>query len=721
MKNFFTKRKIIIGASVLVALAIAVYTNSAIFKTETPTAASANEQVYAAVKSNVILTPMSNENLRDATAAILLEGQLPVKVISSTEMLDILRQSNALSYATINVGRNLFGVVETNVNDETEIIYLAYFIEEQRPTIVELLSEKDILLTVIPGSTNIQAAPTYNNYGAASPYTSTSTGQSQPISPYLLLGVLVNLAFLGLIFFFIFRFFKARGSFGTGIAKKKNEVVEAPETRFTDVAGCDEAIEDMQELVEFLKDPSRFKKTGAKPPRGALLVGPPGTGKTLLARAVAGEAGVPFYSAAGSDFVEMYVGVGAKRIRELFAKAKKHEEGAIIFIDEIDAVGRARASRNDVSNNTEGENTLNALLVEMDGFEASKVIVLGATNREDMLDKALTRPGRLDRKIQVPLPDRVGRIKILQVHASNKPFEGNVDWDLVARRTPGMSGAELASVVNEACLVAAREHRDTVSNKDLDAAIATVAMGKPRHSAIVSEHDRLVTAWHEAGHTVVAMILPDADDPVSVSIIPRGPAGGVTWMSQGDDIFLTRKRAFARLVVAMGGRAAEEMLLDGEFTSGPHGDLTAATQTALAMVTQYGMTDMGLMVRSEGFLSTGAKLTDDTVVEVEKLLAEALNFARETLRSHRELLTHIVEELLENDTLTQEDLLLIKSGRKFTPPILPGAPKNYVRVQEKSNNPTKPQRRRATRIEALMEAIKEGSKVFYALKPKRKI
>lgn len=452
-----------------------------------------------------------------------------------------------------------------------------------------------------------------------------------------------------------------------------------PNTRFTDVAGADEAIEEMQELVDFLKFPEKFTRVGAVAPRGALLVGPPGTGKTLLARAVAGEAGVPFYSVAGSDFVEMYVGVGAKRVRELFAKARKHEEGAIIFIDEIDAVGRARGSAANTSSNSEGENTLNALLVEMDGFAKSNVIVLGATNRDDILDKALLRPGRLDRRVQVPLPDRAGRERILEVHTAKRPLEEGISLNLIARRTPGMSGAELAQLVNEASMVAAREGRDIITAEDFDAAVATVAMGKARLSAVVTEHDRLVTAWHEAGHTVAAMVLPDADEPVSVSIIPRGPAGGVTWMAQGDDLFLTRKRAFARLVVALGGRAAEEILLDGEFTSGPHGDLTAATQTAMAMVTQYGMTDTGLMIRSEGLLSTGSRITDDTIEAVEALLAEALNMARVTLAAHRDLLQAVVDGLLENDNLSHKDLLDIQEGVETFAPELPLPPTDYRR------------------------------------------
>ena len=720
MKKKFTFKQALIAFSIIGAVSIAFYTNANVFAPPveepdyTPTV---EEQINSIASTRGYLESVPLEEVET-------EGVYPLDVIPSTDMIRILEnRANRVSYATINRDALLIVAAVKKPNSDLGI-FASYYLVEQQEKFSLILEDRNVSLNVVSTPTSLASSAQSTNYRypygtTAAPYSqATTTETAQPSSPTSVFSIIINLLLLGLIFYWIVRILKTRGVIGN--KKKITEVATAPDTRFSDVAGCDEAIEEMKELVDFLKYPEKFANSGAIAPKGALLVGPPGTGKTLLARAVAGEAGVPFYSAAGSDFVEMYVGVGAKRIRELFAKAKKHEEGAIIFIDEIDAVGRARSSRTDTSNNTEGENTLNALLVEMDGFDKSNVIVLGATNREDMLDKALTRPGRLDRKIQVPLPDRVGRFKILQVHAQGKPFAENADWDLAARRTPGMSGAELASIVNEACLVAAREDRSSVTNKDIDAAIATVAMGKPRTSAIVSEHDRLVTAWHEGGHTVIAMVMPDADDPVSVSIIPRGPAGGVTWMSQGDDIFLTRRRAFARLVVAMGGRAAEELLLDGEFTSGPHGDLSAATQTALAMVTQYGMTDMGLMVRSEGFLSTGAKLTDDTVVAVEKLLAEALSVARKTLAAHRVLLDHIVEALLEYDTLTQEDLLLIKEGKDFYPPTLPIAPSEYVKKTPAPGEKPMPKQGKRSLVRAFFEALDSGIETFKEVSPKRK-
>ena len=460
---------------------------------------------------------------------------------------------------------------------------------------------------------------------------------------------------LAVLFWYLYKAFRA-GRWGmAGQAKQeKPEGGEIPTTRFTDVAGVEEALDEMKELVSFLKEPERFEATGAKPPRGALMSGPPGTGKTLLARAVAGEAGVPFFAVSGSDFTEMYVGVGARRVRELFAKARKADR-AIVFIDEIDAVARRRSESTGNSGGAETENTLIALLNEMDGFNGTHVIVLAATNRPDTLDPAITRPGRLDRKIVVPTPDRRGRQKILEVHAKGRPLADDVDFVHVARRTPGMSGAELAHLINEACLEAARRRQADVDASCFDAAVATVAMGRARTSALVTEKDRLLTAWHEAGHTICALLQEHADDPVSVSIIPRGPAGGVTWMSGSDDMFLPKNRALARLVTALGGRAAEEMLLDGSYTQGAHGDLDSATNLAMAMATQYGMTRLGLMVRSPQLLASGGM--DDVTAVVEDLLADALDDARTLLRENADLVEATVAELLDKETLSMSEIV----------------------------------------------------------------
>lgn len=434
---------------------------------------------------------------------------------------------------------------------------------------------------------------------------------------------------------------------------RSGEEGSIPEVTFKDVAGCEEAVEDLRELAEFLKNPDKFNKLGAKVPRGAILQGPPGTGKTLLARAVAGEAQVPFFSCAGSDFVEMYVGVGAARVRELFSKARNAGR-AIIFIDEIDAVAKSR-SYNGHNGNDEREGTLNALLHELDGFNRSNIILLAATNRIELLDPAILRPGRLDRKITVPNPDRKGRLAILKIHATGKPLDSDVDLELIAKRTPGMSGAELSSVINEAAIEAGRRDLDKINASCLSDAVALVAMGRARKSAVVTEKDKLITAWHEAGHTICALQHPDAQDPVSVSITPRGHAGGITWMSGSDDLYLQRKQAAAQLIVAMGGRAAEEILLDGEFTQGPMSDLMRATELATTMVNNYGMTRRGLSVRESDA---------NTHEVVEELLSRALEDAKDILNSNQELMSLLIERLLEVETLEYQEILDIRDSIK---------------------------------------------------------
>jgi cell division protease FtsH len=438
------------------------------------------------------------------------------------------------------------------------------------------------------------------------------------------------------------------GSGSRRLGHKKALTVEpaiVPETRFSDVAGCDEAKAELLELVMFLKEPERFTRTGATAPKGALLTGPPGTGKTLLARAVAGESGVPMFTAVGSDFVEKYVGVGAQRIRALFAAARKHEK-AIIFIDEVDAVARRRGGDGEMSH-VESETTLIALLSEMDGFHTSSVIVIAATNRSDMLDPAITRPGRLDRKVEVPNPDRRGREQILAVHVAGKPIAEGVDFTALARRTPGFSGAQLAALVNEACVDAVRRDLAEVDAGCFEHAVATIAMGRARTSALVTDHDREVTAWHESGHTLAAYLQEQADDPVQVTIIPRGPAGGVTWMSGNDDQFLPRRKAHAQLVTALAGRAAEEILLDGEFTQGAAGDLQSATELATSMASRYGMTRLGYQVRRGG-----STPTQDVSDVVEELLGEAHTAAAKLLGEHKTFLCAVAAELLAEETLT---------------------------------------------------------------------
>lgn len=464
---------------------------------------------------------------------------------------------------------------------------------------------------------------------------------------FLLRGV-PTLLILGLIGWLVLTMMPSLGG-----KRKPVEKGEVPLARFSDVAGVDEAVDELSEMVEFLKSPERFEKVGAKRPRGALLVGPPGTGKTLLARAVAGEAGVPFYALAGSDFIEMYAGLGARRVRSLFAEARKVER-AIIFIDEIDAIGRSRSNQPTQSMDTERENTLISLLNELDGFTGSHVVVLAATNRVDTLDSALTRPGRLDRKVEVPNPDRGGRTKILGIHATGLPVDDDVDFVAVARQTPGMSGADLAQVVNEAALEAARRDQLNITMACFQAAVSTVAMGRARESALVTDHDRRITAWHEAGHTLASTLLPHAPEPMSVTIIPRGPSGGSTWMSGSDDLFLTREKAYAQLTVALAGRAAEEVLLDGEHTQGASGDLSSATRLATAMVTEYGMTEFGLVQVDADTLRLGGAVAAQAHEVVSRLLCEALTQARQLLLDHRSELVALVEALLQEETLSGE-------------------------------------------------------------------
>jgi cell division protease FtsH len=482
--------------------------------------------------------------------------------------------------------------------------------------------------------------------------TSTEPPQKQPIWVNLLLSLVPLLIILGVLAFLMTR----GGSLMTGgigkLSGKKGEAIgQVPDTRFSDVAGADEAKAELMELVQFLRDPDRFTHVGAKAPRGALLVGPPGTGKTLLARAVAGEARVPFFALAGSDFVETFVGVGAKRVRDVFDNARKSGQ-AIVFIDEIDAIGKKRGTVGPQSGgDAERENTLISMLNEMDGFSGSSVIVLAATNRADVLDEALTRPGRLDRQIQVPSPDRRGRTEILQVHAKGRPLAGDVDFVAIARQTPGMSGAELAQVVNEACMEAARRDLKEVDASCFQSAIATVALGRARTSALVTDIDRKITAWHEAGHTVAAFLQPHADDPVEVTIIPRGPSGGATWMAGNDNMFMTRSKALADLVTSMAGRAAEEMLLGGDYTQGAVGDLASATDLARRMVTQYGMSTFGLAQVDADTLRMGGQVSELAHRVIDRLLQDALEEARKLLARHQDFLTVLADTLLVEETI----------------------------------------------------------------------
>jgi cell division protease FtsH len=483
----------------------------------------------------------------------------------------------------------------------------------------------------------------------------TVTGESG--SPGLLAEVLISLLPILLIVALVVWYLRKSGSIG---ALKTDKVDEIPDVRFDDVAGATETVAELRELVEYLSDPSRFAVTGGTPSRGVLLLGPPGTGKTLLARAVAGEAGVPFFAISGSDFVEVFAGVGAKRVRDLFARARKAGK-AIVFIDEIDAIGKARSNSKVSGTHDEREQALNALLVEMDGFTKTDVIVLGATNRSDVLDRALLRPGRFDRKIEVGLPDRGGREAILRLHAKDRPIGTDVDFASIGRRAVGMAGADLAQLVNEAALEAARAGRSEILSVDFDQALGTVTLGKERRSAVVTDEDRRITAWHEAGHAVAALLHPDAPDPVTVSIVPRGHAGGVTWMDGADSAYVSRRMAAARLVVAMGGRVGEQMLLDGEYTQGAEGDFQSATNLATQMVARWGMTDAGLYSFDLDYVEDRRLVRE----QVSALLNTAMGEARELLERHRTLVEAVAFALLEDETLNREQLDAIADQLAF--------------------------------------------------------
>ena len=467
---------------------------------------------------------------------------------------------------------------------------------------------------------------------------------------------------------------KGAMSFGRSRAKLQGE--DQIKVTFADVAGCDEAKDEVGELVEFLRDPSRFTKLGGKIPRGVLMVGPPGTGKTLLARAIAGEAKVPFFSISGSDFVEMFVGVGASRVRDMFETAKKHAP-CIIFIDEIDAVGRHRGSGMG-GGHDEREQTLNQMLVEMDGFEGGEgVIVIAATNRPDVLDKALLRPGRFDRQVMVGLPDIKGREQILKVHMRKVPLHDNVRADVLARGTPGFSGADLANLVNEAALFAARRNKQQVDMRDFEDAKDKIYMGPERRSMVMREDERRNTAYHESGHAVVAMSLPKADPVHKVTIMPRGWALGVTWqLPEHDHISKYKDRMLEELAILFGGRIAEEIFV-GQMSTGASNDFERATQLARGMVTKYGMSDvMGTMVYADAEAGYGmhsktiSEATQQKVdAEIRRILDAQYAVARDILESRRDVVEAMTAALLEWETIDAEQVKALMEGRTPNPPL----------------------------------------------------
>lgn len=496
-----------------------------------------------------------------------------------------------------------------------------------------------------------------------------------------ILSLLIPLILLGLLFWFLMSSAQGGGSKVMQFGKSRAKLVskESPTVTFADVAGADEAIEEMQEIKDFLKDPTKFQAVGARIPKGVLLYGPPGTGKTLLARAVAGEAGVPFYSISGSDFVEMFVGVGASRVRDLFNQAKENSP-AIIFIDEIDAVGRHRGAGMG-GGHDEREQTLNQMLVEMDGFDPKvNVIVIAATNRPDILDPALLRPGRFDRQIGVDAPDLKGRKRILEVHGRGKPLADGVDLEVVARKTPGFTGADLANVLNEAALLTARSNAQLIDNRALDEAIDRVIAGPQRRTRVMKDKERLITAYHEGGHALAAAAMNYTDPVTKVTILPRGKALGYTMVLPVDDKYsITRNELQDQLAYAMGGRVAEEIVFHDP-TTGASNDIEKATSIAKKMVTEYGMTNevgpiklgsasgevfMGRdMGHGREFSESMAERVDG---QVRALIEQAHNEAYQVINDNRDVLDRLALELLEKETLDHNQLAEIFADVKRLP------------------------------------------------------
>ncbi len=490
------------------------------------------------------------------------------------------------------------------------------------------------------------------------------------------LGLFLNLIpilIMGAFLFVMIRGMRGGGDGAMSFARSKAKVVSenAPKTTFKEVAGCDEAKEELAEVVDFLKNPARYHDIGARIPKGVLLVGPPGSGKTLLAKAVAGEARVPFFTISGSDFVEMFVGVGAARVRDLFEQARKTAP-CIIFIDEIDAVGRKRGSGMG-GGNDEREQTLNQLLVEMDGFETKHdIIILAATNRPDVLDAALLRPGRFDRQVVVDAPDVKGREEILRVHSRKKPLEENVDLKVVARRTPGFVGADLENLLNEAALLAARAGRRKVSVKDIDEAADRVSMGPARKSRVIPHADKLVTAYHEVGHALAMQLLPQADRPHKLTIVPRGRAAGYAMPMPSESEHYSKHRLLDRIAVALAGRVAEELQF-GDVTTGAQNDFQQATNIARRMVAEWGMSDtlghVALIEAQNGYLGNGYEArnySEDTARaidnEVKDIIEEQYERVTKLIQDHRNGMDRLVHVLLERESMTGEEFQIVLDG-----------------------------------------------------------
>ena len=587
--------------------------------------------------------------------------------------------------------------------------------------------------TTVQGSSHIQANyvaneeqqitelltsnPPAKAWNVKVPTTSFLASMFFSFAPILVIGFLI-LLFMG----------NAQGgnrifSFGRSKAKMQNK--ENPQNTFADVAGADEAVAELREIKDFLADPKKYQDIGAKIPKGVLLYGPPGTGKTLLARAVAGEANVPFYSISGSEFVEMFVGVGASRVRDLFTQAKENAP-AIIFVDEIDAVGRQRGAGLG-GGHDEREQTLNQLLVEMDGFEGNgQVILIAATNRPDVLDPALLRPGRFDRQIPVDRPDLKGRTAILEVHAKGKPIAKSVDLNSFAKRTPGFTGADLANVLNEAALLTARENAKVITTAALDEAIDRVMAGPQRTTRLMTEEERRITAYHEGGHALVAHALPHTDPVHKITIMPRGRALGYTMVLPDEDRYATtRNQMLDQLAYSLGGRAAEELIFHDP-TTGASNDIEKATNLARAMVTQYGMTEKIGAIKlgtsdSEPFLGRdyghqrdySENVAGIVDLEIHNLIENAHQEAFDILVVNREILDSLVVELLERETLLKEDIeKIFKRVKKVKPrPAWTGSPGRIPSDKPPVNlSPAKPQKLTAEPEKKVEEPVRKPRK-----------
>ncbi|PWF48630.1 ATP-dependent zinc metalloprotease FtsH [Massilia glaciei] len=569
----------------------------------------------------------------------------------------------------------------------TTIKYSELLDQVKARNIKEVLIEGSVITATRNDDSKVRATASHHDRGLVGDLVNNGVrfDIKPPEEPGFLYQILLNwfpmLLLIGVWIFFM-RQMQGGGkggafSFGKSKARMMDETNNT--VTFGDVAGCDEAKEEVNEIVDFLKDPTKFQKLGGRIPRGVLMVGPPGTGKTLLARAIAGEAKVPFFSISGSDFVEMFVGVGASRVRDMFENAKKHSP-CIIFIDEIDAVGRHRGAGMG-GGNDEREQTLNQLLVEMDGFEASSgVIVVAATNRADVLDKALLRPGRFDRQVVVGLPDIRGREQILNVHMRKVPIGTDVRADIIARGTPGFSGADLANLVNEAALFAARRSKRLVEMIDFEDAKDKIYMGPERKSMVMREEERTATAYHESGHAVVAKLLPKADPVHKVTIMPRGSALGLTWqLPEHDRLSLYKDKMLEEISILFGGRIAEEIFV-GQMSSGASSDFSRATKVARAMVTRFGMSDsMGVMVyedsENEGFFGGATKTISEATqqkvdAEIRDILDTQYQLARRLLEENRDKVEKMTKALLDWETLDADQVNDIMAGGDPRPPAV---------------------------------------------------